>query len=79
LAQIEKLSHLLGETEADRIARLEQIHELSRMLREVDADRQARMEVIQSLEARIAAIEQSWLGRLRRALPSALTGRKTED
>ena len=75
LAQINELSRQLGETESDRVARLEQIHELSRMLRELDADRDARMSVIRDLEARIASIERSWMWRLRRALPSVLTGR----
>jgi SAM-dependent methyltransferase len=75
LKQIDELSRQLGETESDRVARLEQIHELSRMLRELDADREDRMSVIHHLESRIAAIERSWMSRLRRALPSVLTGR----
>jgi SAM-dependent methyltransferase len=75
LAQINELSRQLGETESDRVARLEQIHELSRMLRELDADREARMSAVHDLEARIASIERSWMWRLRRALPSVLTGR----
>jgi len=74
-AQINELSRQLGETESDRVARLEQIHELSRMVRELDADREARTNVVHGLEARIAAIERSWMWRLRRALLSILTGR----
>jgi SAM-dependent methyltransferase len=75
LAQIDELSRQLGETESDRVGRLEQIHELSRMLRELDMDREARMSVIHDLEARITSIERSWMWRLRRTLPSILTGR----
>ena len=76
---VNKLTALLRESDADRAARLEQIHDLSRLLEESEADRAARFDVIQNLQARIAEIERTWAWRLYRTLPSSLTGRKPAE
>jgi hypothetical protein len=76
VADVNKLTALLRESDADRVVRLEQITELSRLLRESETDRAARFDVIQHLQARIAEIEGTWAWRLYSRLPSSLTGRK---
>ena len=73
---VNKLTALLRESDADRAARLEQIHDLSRLLEESESDRAARFDVIQNLQARIAEIERTWAWRLYSRLPSSLTGRR---
>jgi hypothetical protein len=49
LEEVNELTRLLRESEADRAARLEQIHELTAMLRDSEADRAARLGQIQEL------------------------------
>ncbi len=49
MRQIDELTKLLKESDADRAARLEQIDELTKLLKESDADRAARLEQIDEL------------------------------
>jgi 2-polyprenyl-3-methyl-5-hydroxy-6-metoxy-1,4-benzoquinol methylase len=64
LDQIQELTRLLQESEADRAARLDQIQELTRLLQESEADRAARLDQIHELTRLLQEAEADRAARL---------------